>query len=58
MDSDTLRISGLTGMANKDVEIIILVEEDRQAAPARRRTPGSAKGLITVAPDFHDPLSV
>ncbi len=56
LDSDTLHLSGLKNMVNKDVEIIILVEDNHEQAPAEPRPPGSAKGLITVAEDFHKPL--
>ena len=56
MDSDTLHLSGLKGVANKDVEIIILVEDNGEPTRPQRRTPGSAKGLITLAQDFHEPL--
>ena len=62
LDSDTLHITGLKGLANKDVEVIILVDSDGQqgespfSAKLPKRTPGSARGLITIADDFHEPL--
>ena len=59
LDSDTLHITGLKGLANKDVEVIILVDSDEESplsAKLPKRTPGSARGLITIADDFHEPL--
>ena len=62
IDSDTLHITGLQGVANKDVEVIILIDSDGEGArvplttdlPAR--APGSAKGLLELADDFQAPL--
>jgi hypothetical protein len=61
LDSDTLHITGLTCLVNKDVEVIILVEQDGEQpggtpAPLQGRVPGTAKGLIKIAEDFHKPL--
>jgi len=50
-------------MANKNVEIIILEDSDIEyegsilSAKAQKRKPGSAKGMITITDDFHEPLS-
>ncbi|MBM4033013.1 MAG: type II toxin-antitoxin system prevent-host-death family antitoxin [Planctomycetes bacterium] len=62
VDSDTLQISGLEALANRDVEVIILVEPEAQDAPSppqetrQPRRPGWAKGKIWISDDFHKPL--
>ena len=62
IESGTLHITGLQDLADKDVEVIILVEPDRKETEhplptsVPKRTPGSAKGLIKMADDFQAPL--
>jgi len=56
VDSDTLHIPDLKQMIGKDVEIIVLVESPDNTIHKRKRTPGSAKGMITMADDFAAPL--
>ena len=62
IESGTLHITGLQGLADREVEVIILVEPDgaEPGAPlpasVPRRTPGSAKGLIKMSDDFQEPL--
>ena len=61
VENGTLHITGLEGLADKDVEVIILVDGAREPGPANpeqpaKRKPGSAKGLITISDDFHLPL--
>ena len=60
--SDSIQITGLGSLANRKVEVIILVEPELgghrgvRARRAAKRKPGSAKGLIRIADDFHKPL--
>lgn len=62
VESDSLQLSGLEGVAGKDVEIIILVEPDGKkggtsaSSRSQKRVPGSAKGMMTMADDFQKPL--
>jgi hypothetical protein len=61
LDSETLHVTGLKGLADKNVEVIILVEADEgerppHKPPRARRKPGTAKGEITFTEDFADPL--
>ena len=56
VNSDTLHIPDLKQMIGKDVEIIVLVESPDKKVHKRNRTPGSAKGMITMADDFAAPL--
>ncbi len=62
LDSDTLHVTGLKGLADKNVEVIILVEAEegenlpRHKPPRAKRKPGTAKGEITFTEDFHEPL--
>jgi hypothetical protein len=57
-----LHITGLDGLRDEEVEVIILVEtpeESRlpgEATQPAARKPGSAKGQIQVADDFQAPL--
>ena len=57
VNSDTLHIPDLKQMIGKDVEIIVLVESPDHKIHKRKRTPGSAKGMITMADDFAAPLA-
>ena len=54
LDSDTIHIPDIKDMIGKEVEIVILVESDDSYS--QKRMPGSAKGMITIADDFADPL--
>ena len=56
VDSDTLYLPDLKQMIGKDVEIIVLVESPDTNVRNRQRTPGSAKGMLTMADDFAAPL--
>jgi len=62
LDSDTLYITGLKEMANKNVEIIILEDSEGEnegsilSTRGPGRKPGSAKGLLSITDDFHKPL--
>jgi hypothetical protein len=57
INSDTLHIPDLKQMIGKDVEIIVLVESPDEKIHKRKRTPGSAKGMMTMADDFAAPLA-
>ena len=52
VDSDTLHLPDLKQMIGKDVEIIVLVESPNTRFLKRPRTPGSAKGMMTMADQF------
>jgi hypothetical protein len=56
VDSETLHLPDLKQMIGKDVEIIVLVEPPDSPIPKRKRTPGSAKGMISMSDDFAAPL--
>lgn len=61
LNSEILHLTGLEDFVDKDVEVIILADDDtnqkKSISPAnKKRKPGSAKGLLTIAPDFHLPL--
>lgn len=61
LDSDTVHLPGLRHMLGRNVEIIVLLEPDilePDVYPVenQRRKPGSAKGMITLAEDFANPL--
>lgn len=56
VESDTLHFPDLQQMIGKNVEIIVLVESSNPRILKRPRTPGSAKGMITMADDFTAPL--
>ncbi len=61
LDSDTVHLPGLRHMVGKNVEIIVLLEPDISEMNSyhpekQKRKPGSAKGIITVAEDFANPL--
>ena len=57
ISSDTLHLPDLKQVIGKDVEIIVLVESPDNKNHKRKRTPGSAKGMITMADDFAAPLT-
>ena len=56
IDSETLRLPDLKQVIGKDVEIIVLVEPPDSPLHKRKRTPGSAKGMISMSDDFAAPL--
>jgi hypothetical protein len=59
LDAKHLGLAELASLAGKSVEIIVLpVEElpESSGQPRKPREPGSAKGLIKMAPDFDHPL--
>jgi hypothetical protein len=56
VSSDTLHLPVLKQVIGKDVEIIVLVEPPDSLIRKKKRTPGSAKGMITMADDFAAPL--
>lgn len=58
IDSDTLYLPEFKNMIGRIAEIIILTESDEQFSSgfSQPRKPGSAKGMITLADDFQDPL--
>ena len=62
LENGTLHISGLDGLAEEEVEVIILVDPQAREEGAPRgerraeRKPGSAKGQIEITDDFHLPL--
>ena len=55
VDSETLHLPDLKQMIGKDVEIIVLVEPPDSTIPKRKRTLGSAKGMISIPDDFAAP---
>ena len=62
VENDTLLLTGLARFVGKEVEIIILVEPDAQSSKATsltkaQRTPGSAKGLVSLSGDFFNALN-
>ena len=59
VSSDTLHLPDLKQVIGKDVEIIVLVEPHDSTDSTihkRKRTPGSAKGMISMPDDSTDPL--
>ena len=56
IDSETLHLPDLKQMIGKNVEIIVLEEPSGSQPHKRKRTPGSAKGMISMADDFTAPL--
>ena len=56
VSSDTLHLPDLKQVIGKDVEIIVLVEPSDSTSHKKTRTPGSAKGIISMADDFTAPL--
>ena len=54
INSDTIHLSVPKKIVGKEAEIIILVEPDD--LQLKKRVPGTAKGLITMADDFEAPL--
>ena len=56
VSSDTLHLPDLKQLIGKDVEIIVLVESSDTTIHKRPRTPGSAKGMISMSDDFTAPL--
>ncbi|OQX26318.1 MAG: hypothetical protein BWK80_11025 [Desulfobacteraceae bacterium IS3] len=58
IDSEILYLPEFRNLIGKNVEIIILAEDDQNLISGIRpvRKPGSAKGMITVADDFQAPL--
>ena len=62
VEKGTLHITGLDGLVDQEVEVIILVDPDPQKGGPHRegkrpeRKPGSAKGQIEITDDFHLPL--
>ena len=54
INSDTIHLSVPKNIVGKEAEIIILVESDD--LKLKKRVPGTAKGLITMADDFEAPL--
>lgn len=62
LENGALHITGLDGLADEEVEVIILVEPGvgKEDAPHEEkraeRKPGSAKGQIEITDDFHLPL--
>ena len=54
INSDTIHLSVPKEMVGKEAEIIILVEPSEKKL--KKRVPGTAKGLITMADDFEAPL--
>lgn len=57
LDSQVLDLPELTPFIGKAVEIIVLEDSEAQTTlPHRGPEPGSAKGLITMSPDFDEPL--
>lgn len=57
IQSDTLQIPDLKQMVGQEAEIIVLVETVSPEWGKKPRTPGSAKGMITLADDFEAPLA-
>jgi hypothetical protein len=56
IDSETLHLPDLKQVIGKDVEIIVLVEPSDSQVHKRKRTPGSAKDMISISDDFAAPL--
>lgn len=56
IDSDTLHLPDLKQMIGKNVEIIVLEESSDSQIHKQKRTPGSAKGMISMSDDFTAPL--
>lgn len=58
IESDILNIPIPKGLIGKNAEIIVLIEYDdiQEKTVKPKRTPGTAKGLITMMDDFEKPL--
>ena len=56
VSSETLHLPDLKQVIGKDVEIIVLVESSDTTVRKKPRTPGSAKGMISMSDDFTAPL--
>ncbi|MBF0121236.1 MAG: hypothetical protein HQK79_20575 [Desulfobacterales bacterium] len=60
LDSETINIPEIKTIIGKHVEIIILFEPQSSENGYhihKQRKPGSAKGLIKISDDFHEPLN-
>lgn len=59
LNSDILNLPIPKKMIGKKAEIIVLIDADdigEKIVKPKKRTPGSAKGMITMAEDFEKPL--
>jgi len=59
LESDVVRLPNVGPLIGKNVEIIVIEDEDggkTEAPPRRRRVPGLAKGIIKTGPDIDAPL--
>lgn len=59
LNSDILNLTIPKKMIGKKAEIIVLIDVDdigEKIAKTKKRTPGSAKGMITMSEDFEKPL--
>ncbi len=58
IESEILHFPFFKNFIGKDVEIIVLIEADKNEGMTKitKRVPGRAKGLITMSDDFNAPL--